>query len=1047
METPQQANPLEDPSMANPGHQSITKKQKTRLSLQLTGDFANPNAFQNPSESEAPTRTSWLLNHGLNKSNSSSKSIGSTSSEVTIMVESEIYMDAEDIVDSSLSTKEKIAKVTKLFIRAASNGDVAQVREFLNDYEKWVDIDTQDGDGTTALVYASCFGHSDVAYLLLEHNAKPDERDKHGWTPLMWAVSNGHEQVARILIEGGANRDARSNKGRTIKDLVGRNGSPEIARLLDYEPAPSDRDTAYSDSEAYANSDRDDSFASDTETVNGFFGRFSTSPSQSPIPGHRSQSSLSQLSDISTLSVDELGLFEDEDDDIFFDWDKCLLDQMFVFNETETDYILDIALAKLKPAKASSQKPIAANIIFLCARYAHYFNSQDMVEKFLRAAIEKIVVVVQKSSSDTNLISYWIANCTQLLYYLKRDQGLVTSTFETQCQLSELIHEISILFVREVERRLVPLISDAILDHSSMEGLNVRFENALTSFIKPRRVNSSLLKSERIVTPTSATSNPSPLSTVYPAIGSSPTPTIALPPVLPNINTALKSPTRMKPQHSSSWSPPAPPRRGSITQLLQPRIFSRKWPHKVTPKTLTSILSSTIFVLQSYSVHNEIIVQIFSQLFHFLGAELFNRILTDKNYCSRSKALMIRMNISVIEEWVREKNREFPKSKGTVLVDKLKPLVQLLQFLQVATSERELSGFSDTLKSFDSFSLVQARRAMINYKWEVEEEEWPEEVEEYVFHMIESLRIVQRDRLEAKSNLVARSRKKSNEMMTNRMAKSVSGPTPAKRNVSLDLSLEEVEAEVDEADILGELLDPTLLLPFQVPVLLGGNTTDPNSNLTDDSWLGSSFVPNIPEEVMKLLDKKSESHDTIAPVDKIMKAELSPPPQMTKTTSVGAAVAGLKTIGRGFGAAVGASLGAVDAAINAVIPISPLPDNNPTPPWALSAKSPISPLSNGVPSSSIVEIAARSDRRASIIGGPSSSMVESAARSDRRASIIDRRGSIILERRPSALLSRPFSITPDDGSKALPPSFAYSSSNENESSSSELSSLESDSDS
>ncbi|KAJ1553974.1 hypothetical protein HK096_005550 [Nowakowskiella sp. JEL0078] len=718
---------------------------------------------------------------------------------------------------------------------------------------------------------------------------------------------------------------------------------------------------------------------------------------------------------------------------------------MFVFNESESSYILDIALTKLKPAKASLQKPLAANIIFLCARYAHYFNSQEMLDKFLRAAIEKIVIAVQKSANDTNLISYWIANCTQLLYYLKRDHGLVISTFETQCQLSELIHEISILFVREVERRLVPLLSDAILDYSSVEGLNVRFESALTSFMKPRRANSSFLKSERVVTPTSAISNPSPLSTVYPAMGSIPSPTISLPPIPPIINTALKSPTRMKPQHSSSWSPPTPNRRGSITQLLQPRIFSRKSPHKVTPKTVTTILSSTIFVMQSCFVHNEIIVQIFSQLFHFLGAELFNRILTDRNYCSRSKALMIRMNISVIEEWVREKNREFPKSKGTALVDKLKPLVQLLQFLQVATSELELVGFLDTLKSFDSFSFVQARRAMINYKWEVGEEEWPEETEEYVLHMVESLRIIQRDRLVAKSNLIAHSRK-SNEMLKNSPVTSVSCNEPAKQNLYVDLSLEEVEAELDEVDIFDELLDPTVLLPFQVPVLLGGNATDLDSNLTDDSWQGGSLVPNIPEEIMKLLDKKSELHDTTAPVEKILKVELSLPPKMIKTSSVGAAVAGLKTIGRGLGAAVGASLGAVDAAINAAIPISPLPDNIPTPPWALSAKSPTSPLPTEDPPS-VVENVARFDRRASIICGPSSSMVENAARSDRRASIIDRRGSIILERHPSALLSRPFSITPapEDGIKVLPPSFVYSS-NEDDSSS-DLSSFESDSDS
>lgn len=56
-------------------------------------------------------------------------------------------------------------------------------------------------------------------------------------------------------------------------------------------------------------------------------------------------------------------------------------------------------------------------------------------------------------------------------------------------------------------------------------------------------------------------------------------------------------------------------------------------PEEPSPKSVTSILSSTLFILQHYDYagHPAIVVQAFSQLLYWIASELFNRILTRVN--------------------------------------------------------------------------------------------------------------------------------------------------------------------------------------------------------------------------------------------------------------------------------------------------------------------------------------------------------------------------------------------------------------------------------
>src|ERR1043165_6036612 len=78
---------------------------------------------------------------------------------------------------------------------------------------------------------------------------------------------------------------------------------------------------------------------------------------------------------------------------------------------------------------------------------------------------------------DMTLLSFWISNCTLLLYYLKKDTGLSIATIEYQLRISELLHEIYVLLVKDAQRRIDRILEASVLEFDTIPGLDdVRFE-------------------------------------------------------------------------------------------------------------------------------------------------------------------------------------------------------------------------------------------------------------------------------------------------------------------------------------------------------------------------------------------------------------------------------------------------------------------------------------------------------------------------------------------------------------------------------------------
>ena len=71
-------------------------------------------------------------------------------------------------------------------------------------------------------------------------------------------------------------------------------------------------------------------------------------------------------------------------------WNVCLPDQMIVFSQEDIPHILKTVIASMQPIRSKAQKPVPANIIFLSARFAHYYSSSELLESLLFSVIDAI---------------------------------------------------------------------------------------------------------------------------------------------------------------------------------------------------------------------------------------------------------------------------------------------------------------------------------------------------------------------------------------------------------------------------------------------------------------------------------------------------------------------------------------------------------------------------------------------------------------------------------------------------------------------------------
>ena len=114
-------------------------------------------------------------------------------------------------------------------VAAAKNRDKEAVRALVQEH---ADVNTPQGDGTTALHWAAHWNELDMANLLIGAGANVNAATDFGITPLMLACPNGNATMVETLLTAGANANAARPSGETSLMTCSRTGNVDAVKAL-----------------------------------------------------------------------------------------------------------------------------------------------------------------------------------------------------------------------------------------------------------------------------------------------------------------------------------------------------------------------------------------------------------------------------------------------------------------------------------------------------------------------------------------------------------------------------------------------------------------------------------------------------------------------------------------------------------------------------------------------------------------------------------------------------------------------------------------------
>ncbi|ORY54000.1 hypothetical protein BCR35DRAFT_284790 [Leucosporidium creatinivorum] len=726
--------------------------------------------------------------------------------------------------DPTLSSTANAAAARRRLSLASLNSDLQALEEEMEELgdevpRKWVQLEARDEEGNTALGLCTALGHAEGVRVLVEAGVDIEAGDRAGWTPLHWAVQTNDIPIASYLLNHRASPLSCSNKGLTPRDLVKRGDEGLAMREVlksAYEAAVERERMLLGEEEGYSDDEGEGAGSRPASRASAVSSLMTPAWAHDPAKVEEEQREREKMKrmelaadsarclevDLGVLGWGGRGTEPAEDpsssDDGIpnpFIWTPCLPDQMLVFSLDDLPIFFDVVITTMKPVRPRQFRTIPANVVFLCARYAHYHATPELLEELVVGAMERIEAAVHNRPDDMTNCSFWLSNCLLLLYYLRKEPNLHLSTREMQVHLCDLINEIFVFVIRDAERRIDRVLEPAILEHEALPGFeDVAFEGEWSSNRFVKKLTGGRGKK---------------------AAGGG----------------GARSVSAMGLFGGGSGGGGG----GDGVGGVGGEGVNAAGGGEITPRSVTSLLSSTLFVLQSYEIPPSIVVQAFSQLFYWIACEVFNRLLTQRKYLCRSKAMQIRLNASNLEDWAR--SNRMPTKMISV---HFAPLNQLLQWLQCLSSEASIDGLIGTIQSLRSLNPLQLRRAVREYRYEVDETRMDEDCSQYLLQIQKQW---ERMRLQKTVDGLGGEGKSNGggEVMSRGSSGSASSETSEERreHESVTRMIDEVFADPSAfgsytppggSEALGELLNSRYMLPFAVPssaeMLLNFHQTD-----------------------------------------------------------------------------------------------------------------------------------------------------------------------------------------------------------------------------
>jgi thiosulfate/3-mercaptopyruvate sulfurtransferase len=119
-------------------------------------------------------------------------------------------------------------------MRAARQGDAERVSALLQCGAR---LETRNADGNNALWFACVGEHLDMIGLLVSLGINMDNQNDNGATCLMYASSTGKEAVVKALLAAGARPELKSLDDFTALDVAATVGCLRLLRRAETQPA------------------------------------------------------------------------------------------------------------------------------------------------------------------------------------------------------------------------------------------------------------------------------------------------------------------------------------------------------------------------------------------------------------------------------------------------------------------------------------------------------------------------------------------------------------------------------------------------------------------------------------------------------------------------------------------------------------------------------------------------------------------------------------------------------------------------------------------
>lgn len=641
--------------------------------------------------------------------------------------------------------------VVKLCIACADN-DVFGVKEALSD-DKSV-INKPDSNGITPLVYAVCFKQKECVDVLLALGADVEAPDTCiGWTPLIWATYFDSLEIADALVGGGADPLRRPATGKQNAVEVAKPGS----RMEEYFKTHGyvSRDPLAHGGDGENNGENGAGKSSAAGAAAGgvaagdFYRKDPLLPQETDeeaafkaqmklqamnISGTDEEPDTLQLHRIT--STDSHRFVDDPVSEIGEDanlaWDtfdfNVVLDRQYV-RVTDDSISSTIDFIFTLYGKYPTKPIYPATVMFMCLRYASdRENSPEMVQSLIELFLTRVRTETgtksgalqyeadvgakkHKSSTKVNGSSAH-PDIVTLGYWI----GVLN-------HLLYFVHRDVCGFLRRYKEFLQTIVS-------TLHTLVVQLAYTLDSKLEDM-VDGCLLEYSSVPD----------LEAVY--------------------QNEWRIFHRKKPAQKTTYR--------EIIDMLYPPTLDQQM--KPSPLKVIQTLGALLYVMELFHINDELCQQCFTLVLSWLGGSVFNRVLANKKYCSRVRALQIRLNLSYIQDWLRANNLKpfvtsdinfkdsgYPDvmineegdnksfktsiqgvarfhgsstnaSDATFYFQDLYrigqvmfgPAIQLLEWLQVFTGLKDEASLKDTIDNFQDLNSTQLLRVVKNYKYEVEE--------------------------------------------------------------------------------------------------------------------------------------------------------------------------------------------------------------------------------------------------------------------------------------------------------------------------------------